>query len=145
MRSGDYPLALALGAAGALLSVLAVPAIARAATPPVRIACPKELPADTVVMRERSDGWVQAAPGGRRLDEWGLLTGAPDGETYLVPDRPGAKRGSEKWSFHIPHDHQHWVYCSYGSVLLARRISADTKQCVVSHAKAGSVPVFACE
>src|SRR5687767_12296306 len=72
---------------------------AYAAPAPMRIECPRTLPSDAVAMRQRPDGWTQAAPAGYPLGERGVLTGAPDEQAYLMPDRPGAKPDSEKWSF----------------------------------------------
>ena len=117
-----------------------------AAAVPSRIECPGTLPSDTVTMRERPDGWTQAAPAGHPLDERGVLTGAPDEQAYLMPDRPGSKRNSEKWSFYTPHGYQHWVYCKYGAVLLARRIPANVKECVATDGKrGGGETVFLCK
>lgn len=116
-----------------------------AAPAPTRLECPKTLPPDAVAMRERPDGWTQAAPAGYPLDERGVLTGAPDEQAYLMPDRPGEKANSEKWSFHTPHGYQHWVYCKYGSVVMARRISADVKQCVATEDRRSGLTVFLCK
>lgn len=143
MSDRYFPFGLVLAAAGAVVWALSNPGLARAAAP-IRIECPRNLPSDTVAMRPRPDGWTQAAPAGYPLDERGVLTGAPDEQAYLIPDRPGEKRHSEKWSFYTPHGIEHWVYCKYGPVLLARRIPPDVKECTATEGKTSRVTVFQC-
>lgn len=146
MTGRGFPLDWVLAAAGAGIWALSNPVGAAAA--PIRIECPRTLPPDVMAMRERPDGWTQAVPAtpvGYPLDGRGVLTGAPDEQAHLKPDRPGAKPNSEKWSFYTPHGYQHWVYCQYGPVVLARRIPASVKECVATKAKNAGQTIFVCK
>lgn len=145
MTGRDFAFSLVLAAGGAIGGMLSQPATARAAESPVRIECPRTLPDDAVTKRQRRDGWTQAVPGEHSLSDWGVLTGAPDEQAYLMPDRPGAKPDSERWSFYTPHGYQHWVYCKYGPVLLARRISPAIKECVGTVGKTSKLMAFLCK
>ena len=155
MTARGFPIGLTLVAAGAMSWLLSHQQLAWAAPAPqsFRVQCPRELPVGAVPVSERADGWAVTAPGGRALDSWGILTGAPDEQAYLKPteskqtNRGMRENASSRWVLAVPHGYEHWMYCSYGSVLMARRIPPDAVECIATtttEAKQSGATVFVC-
>jgi hypothetical protein len=124
-----------------------VSAIAATVTPKVqeasgatgfRVVCPPALPANTASVRKSQDGWTVSKSGNQPFNGSGMLHGDPDEEAYLVPDSVvGPKAGksshaTRRWTFGVPHGHEKWIYCAYGTVQLARRIPAHASECTAT-------------
>lgn len=131
------PYGVTLAAAGAMVCMLSYQQPARAA-PAFRVECPRMLPGDAVPVREHADGWAVTAPAGRVLDGWGILTGAPNEEAHLKPgSSTETRRGTRtiatsRWNLEVPHAYEHWMFCSYGAVILARRLPATATECTAT-------------
>lgn len=136
----QYRFGLAIATTAAMVWCLGQPPAARAAPTPQRVDCPLSLPPGSVPARTLPDGWHVVAPEAWswKLDGSGMLHGAPDEGGYLVPTsahnskRRGRDISVRRWTMEVPHDHETWLYCAYGPVQLARRISPTATECIVT-------------
>ena len=88
--------------------------------------------------RERPDGWTASAPAGFVINGAGLEHGTPGEKAHLKPTSSRTtKRGKKeisvtRWTFDLPHSYETWLYCTYGSIELAKRIPATATECTVT-------------
>lgn len=106
--------------------------------------CPITLPAGAVSVRAPT-GWVGGQSQGLvRLTSYGMMAGAPETMTYLVPSRSNSGRitGSSTWIF--GRGDEKWLYCQYGestAILVAKRLDDAATSCTVTRTsdKRGSI------
>lgn len=131
-------------AVGQPVLVRATTVIAGPGTAPVfRTHCPQSLPEGVLPTRERPDGWTASAPAGFVIDGAGMQHGTPGEKAHLKPTSSRTtKRGKKeisvtRWTFDLPHPYETWLYCTYGSIELAKRVPATATECTVTVETAG--------
>lgn len=97
--------------------------------------CPLTLPEASVSVSAPT-GWV----GGSsrtfvRLTEYGMMAGAPETMTYLVPSRSkeGIIKGASTWVFAA--GDEKWLYCRYGGsnvIQVAKRLNDAATSCTIT-------------
>ena len=111
--------------------------LARASAADVSAECPLTV-ADTSVAVRAPAGWVgSVSQAVLHLSEFGMMAGAPDTMTYLVPSsrKPGKTSGSSTWVFAA--GDEKWFYCRYGGtgvVQLSKRLDDAATSCTITRA-----------
>ena len=106
--------------------------------------CPLTLPEASVSVRAPT-GWVGGPSQTQvRLTDYGMMAGAPETMTYLVPSRSktGKDRVSSTWEF--GGGDEKWLYCRYGgstAIQVSMRLPDAATSCTVTHTsdKRGSI------
>ena len=114
--------AIAAGFLAIALSAIAAPAA------DMHAVCPEILPEDSIKPGRPVSGWV-TVPAQMHLEGAGMMAGAPETETYLVP----SKNTKDQQIFEFqPGDGQRWFWCGYGGARLARRLDDRASVCTIS-------------
>lgn len=131
-----------IGAVGALIWLLTMPASVRSAEPQQkgqRVSCPLWLRPDAFKPNRPPEGWTAVMPQQWRLDGGGLLHGAPDESGYLKPyEAKTTKNGDRvtaltRWNLGpLPHSYETWLYCGYGPLQLFKRIPVTATECTAT-------------
>lgn len=126
--------------------------LAHANAADVSAQCPLTV-ADGSVAVQAPAGWVgSTSQAVLHLSEFGMMAGAPDTMTYLVPSsgNPGKAVGSSTWVFAA--GDEKWLYCRYGGtglVQLSKRLDEAATSCTITSTsdKRGAVTraAVACE
>lgn len=90
--------------------------------------CPARIPASSIKPDKPVAGWVTTVPGQMHLKGAGMLGGAPETKTYLVPD--SATKTTQ--SFEFAKGEERWLFCDYGAVELARKVGDGGTKCVIT-------------
>lgn len=99
--------------------------------------CPLHVPGASISVTAPA-GWVgSVAHGMPRLAEYGMMAGAPETMTYLVPSstKAGKNSGSSTWVFAA--GDEKWVYCRYGAsglIQLTKRLDDAATSCTITRA-----------
>lgn len=113
----------------------------RAMSAEVRIACPEQLPPESIKADRPPEGWALHMPQEAFLSEGGMLHGDPRQAAYMAPDY--SKRNNndaegtqtERWEFSPPAGHPTWIYCGYGGqrspIQLFKRVADDARECTL--------------
>jgi hypothetical protein len=90
--------------------------------------CPGILTEDVLTPGRPVVGWV-TVPNQQHLLTAGMMAGAPETETYLIPE----KNTKEKQTFEFAKgDGQRWLWCGYSGVTLARRLDDKATSCAIT-------------
>jgi hypothetical protein len=90
--------------------------------------CPGILKEEVLKPGRPVAGWV-TVPSQQHLIGAGMLAGAPETETYLVPDK--TTKNSQTFEF-AKDDGQRWLWCGYGGLRLARRLDDRATSCTIT-------------
>ena len=90
--------------------------------------CPGILKDDVLRPGTPVVGWV-TAPEQQHLKGAGMMSGAPETETYLMPDKEA--KGIQRFEF-TKGDGQRWVWCGYGGMRLAKRLDDKATSCTIT-------------
>lgn len=122
MRSLPYSL---LAAAAAFW------ATSRAFAGDMHAECPTRIPEESIKPDQPIPGWI-TTPSQMHLQGAGMMAGAPETATYLVPD----KNTKEKQTFEFDKgDGQRWLWCNYGGVKLSRQLDEKATSCTLTFKK----------
>lgn len=94
--------------------------------------CPLRLPGTVVKADKPVEGWVTTVAEQLHLTGAGMLTGAPETKTYLVPQKD--TKTAQTYSF-SKGDGERWLWCSYGGaggVELARKLDDKAATCTIT-------------
>lgn len=75
-------------------------------------------------------GW-QTVPMQQHLKGAGMMGGAPETETYLMPDKDDRAKGKQVFEF-AKGDGQRWMWCMYGGMRLAKRLDDKATSCTIT-------------
>jgi hypothetical protein len=109
----------------------AILSAALAAAAPTTISCPMTLPRETVTVHA-PQGWTGYSPSLMRLTGFGMMAGAPESMTYLVPT--SSKPGATTWRF--GRREEKWLYCTYdgsGAIQISRRLDDAATECTLTY------------
>lgn len=90
--------------------------------------CPSILSEEVLKPGRPVPGWV-TVPSQQHLLAAGMMAGAPETETYLVPDRN--TKNEQTFEF-TKAEGQRWLWCGYGGVRLARRLNDKATSCTIT-------------
>jgi hypothetical protein len=94
----------------------------------MRAECPGIIPASAVKPDRPVAGWVTVVPGQMHLKGAGMMAGAPETKTYLVPD----KATKETQIFGLVKGEERWAWCDYGTVELFRKLDDGATSCTIT-------------
>jgi hypothetical protein len=89
--------------------------------------CPGILSEDVLKPGRVVPGWV-TVPNQQHLNAAGMMAGAPETESYLVPDKTA--KGRQTWEF--AKGGERWVWCGYSGVRLMRRMDDKATSCTIT-------------
>jgi hypothetical protein len=115
----------------ALVSLLSTGQIVRAAE--MTAECPSRIPGTVVKQNQPIDGWTVKVAEQLHLSGSGMLAGAPETETYLVPSRQ--TKDTHTYGFNKG-DGERWLWCRYGGaggVELAKRLDDKATTCTITN------------
>ncbi len=90
--------------------------------------CPGIIKADVLRPGTPVVGW-QTVPSQQHLMGAGMMAGAPETETYLVPDNE--TKTTQTFRFAMG-DGERWLWCMYGGMRLARRLDDKATICTIT-------------
>ncbi len=90
--------------------------------------CPGVLTEDVLKPGTPVVGW-QTVPSQQHLIGAGMMGGAPETETYLVPEKQA--NGKQTFEF-AKGDGQRWLWCLYGGMRLAHRLDDRATSCTIT-------------
>jgi hypothetical protein len=73
-------------------------------------------------------GW-QTVPMQQHLKGAGMMGGAPETETYLMPEKD--EKGKQTFEF-SKGDGERWLWCMYGGMRLAKRLDDKATTCTIT-------------
>jgi hypothetical protein len=89
--------------------------------------CPGILSEDVLRPGRVVPGWV-TVPNLQHLNAAGMMAGAPETESYLVPDKTA--KGTQTWEF--AKGGERWFWCGYSGVRLVRRLDDKAASCTIT-------------
>lgn len=93
--------------------------------------CPMRIPGSVVKPDKPVEGWTTTVAEQLHLTAAGILAGAPQTKTYLVPQKD--TKTVQTYSF-SEGDGERWLWCSYGGaggVELARKLDEKATSCTI--------------
>lgn len=94
----------------------------------LRAECPGIIPANAIKADKPVLEWVTVVPGQLHLKGAGMMAGAPDTKTYLVPH----KATKETQMFEFAKGDERWAWCDYGAVELFRKLDDSATMCTIT-------------
>jgi hypothetical protein len=90
--------------------------------------CPGMVKEDVLKPGTPVAGW-QTVPSQQHLVGAGMMGGAPETETYLVPDQQA--NGKQTFEF-AKGDGERWLWCLYGGMRLVHRLDDKAVSCTIT-------------
>lgn len=90
--------------------------------------CPSVVKEGVLKPGTRVVGW-QTVPSQQHLIGAGMMGGAPETESYLMPDKEA--NGKQTFEF-AKDDGQRWLWCLYGGMRLVRRLDDKAISCTIT-------------
>ena len=97
--------------------------------------CPLRIPGNVVKPDKSVEGWTTTVAEQLHLSGAGMLAGAPESKTYLVPQKD--TKTAQTYSFRAG-EGERWLWCSYGAgggVELSRRLDDNATSCTITTKK----------
>jgi hypothetical protein len=95
----------------------------------MRAECPGIIPANAIRPDKPVAGWITVVPRQMHLKGAGMMAGAPDTKTYLVPDK--TTKETQTFAF-AKGDGERWLWCDYGAVELFRKLDDSATGCTIT-------------